>query len=112
MSDDQDREITRLRGEIAELSQRRPSGAASATLRVLAVLAALAVVTFGCMAALGSRIPAGEEFAAVCRGVAPPSQVEACMADLDQNYRGPDIEQNRRNAAAQWAADRPWLYQN
>lgn len=65
------------------------------------LLGALALVAAAC----GPTAPAGAEFQKHCEQVAAEGDVEICMEQMSRVYRGPDVDRNKDNAAAQWARD-------
>lgn len=64
-------------------------------------VAVLALVVAGCV----PSGPVGAEFRKHCEPVAAESDVEICMEQMARVYRGPDVDRNKDNAAAQWARD-------
>lgn len=82
---------------------RRKLDASRAGLEIRAgwVVAALALAVAGCV----PSGPAGAEFRKHCEPVAAEGDVEICMEQMSRVYRGPDVDRNKNNAAAQWARD-------
>lgn len=97
-----DQEIAQLKAQLATASSARGS-VSIATLKVVATLVLLTLGVFGCMAAIGSMLPAGQRFESACHAAVPEPAIRDCMEGLQQTYRGSDDEQYKRNAAAQWA---------
>jgi len=102
MVDEKDLEIARLQGELNATNRR--GGLNPVHILAWLILAALAIAV--AMTIFGASLPKGWEFEDACKSVTNDrASVRRCMRNLDRIYIGPDRESNRRNAAAQWAAD-------
>lgn len=89
-------------GALLELSRRaRKKSGTGWGGRSVVVIWAVAIAVAGC----APSGPPGAEFRGHCEAVAAESDVEICMEQMSRDYRGPDIDRNKDNAAAQWARD-------
>lgn len=105
MADEKDLEIARLKGQLEGMQAAKSAGGGGA-LKVILILAGIAVVGFLGMVAFGASLPEGWRFEAECeRAAGGGLDAKACMRDLEAIYRGPDDARYRQNAADQWARD-------